>query len=94
MAKNCKMTTHSFYCIKCGNQSIPLPRKDGFKHNKFHKKKLYCYKCKETINHVECTNKDEVEIFLERFKKGVYIDEVEESLAHVRSTGQWQDILG
>lgn len=75
---------HSFYCIKCGNKGIPLMRKQGFQHESMHRKKLYCPFCKEEINHVECKTIDEVEAFKENFKNGIYLAEVEESLAHCR----------
>lgn len=78
---------HSFYCIKCGNKGIPLMRKSGFRRERFHRKKLYCPHCKMEVNHVECQTFNDVEEFLENFKNGVYIDEAEESVSHVRLSG-------
>ena len=63
---------HSFFCIKCGNKGIPLSRKQGHQHERFHKKKLWCVHCREEVNHIECKTFDEVETFKENFKKGVY----------------------
>ena len=86
MAKGKAMDTHSFYCIKCGNQGIPLMRKQGHQHERYHRKKLYCYHCKEEVNHIECKTLEDVETFLENFRNGVYVDEAEESLAFVRNS--------
>ena len=83
---------HSFYCINCGNKGIPLMRKQGFKHEGMHRKKLYCVHCKCEVNHVECKTFDEVEEFRENFAKGVYKDEAKESLSFVRSTAQGQNL--
>ena len=78
---------HSFYCMKCGHKGIPIQRKSGFQHSKFHRKKLYCIYCQEEVNHVECKNEEDVEEFLENFKNGVYKDEAERSLDYVRTSG-------
>ena len=78
---------HSFYCMKCGYKGIPIQRKSGFQHSKFHRKKLYCIYCQEEVNHVECKNEEDVEEFLENFKNGVYKDEAERSLDYVRASG-------
>ena len=82
-----KMSEHNFYCIRCGNKGIPLSRNRGHQHGRFHKKKLYCMTCKEEVNHIECKNAEDVEIFKTNFENGVYINEVEESLAYLRSSG-------
>ncbi len=74
---------HSFYCIKCGNKGIPLMRKQGFKHEGMHRKKLYCIHCKQEINHIECRTYEEVEEFRLNFENGVYKDEAEESVRYV-----------
>lgn len=67
---------HSFFCIKCGNKGIPLSRKQGHQHERFHKKKLWCVHCREEVNHIECKTFDEVETFKKNFKKGVYKNEL------------------
>lgn len=74
---------HSFYCINCGQRGIPLARPQGFKHEKMHRKKLYCVHCKQEINHVECKTFDEIEEFRINFENGVYKHEAEESLSFV-----------
>lgn len=79
--------THRFFCIRCGKEGIPLMRKQGHKHTDFHRKKLYCPYCKMEINHVECKTQADVNEFKENFKNEVYKDEVEESLAYLRSAG-------
>ena len=91
----CKsFTEHSFYCIKCGNKGLPLMRKNCLKHKKFHRKKLYCIHCKEEVNHIECKTDDEVEEFKRDFEKGVYVNEAEESLSFIRTSGMRQEHLG
>ena len=42
-----------FYCTQCGNRGIPVQRKKGQEREAGHLKKLYCLRCKETVNHVE-----------------------------------------
>ena len=87
MAKNYQ--THRFFCIKCGKEGIPLARKQGHKHERFHRKKLYCFYCKEEVNHMECRNQAEIDEFKDAFERGEFIDEAEESISYVRSTRQW-----
>jgi hypothetical protein len=86
MARNNNYTEHSFYCICCGNRGIPLMRKQGFQHERFHRKKLYCPFCKQEVNHIECKTLEDIEEFQKNFVNGVYRDEAEESLAFVRDS--------
>ena len=88
------MALHDFYCINCGNKGIELIRKQGFKHEKMHRKKLYCVHCKCEVNHIECKTFDEVEEFRENFANGVYKDEAKESLSFVRTAGIGQKHVG
>lgn len=80
------LSEHRFFCIKCGNEGIPLQRKQGHKHGKFHRKKLYCPYCKLEINHIECRTDEEIYEFKTNFENGVYKDEAKESLAYVRNS--------
>ena len=80
MAKNYQ--THRFFCIKCGKEGIPLPRRQGHKHKRFHRKKLYCPYCKVEINHIECRTHEDIDSFKENFENGGFIDEVKENLAY------------
>lgn len=77
-----KYETHDFYCLRCGGASIPIQRKQGHQHSSLHRKKLYCWRCKLEINHIEIRNQIEFEEFKENFKNGVYVNECEESLAY------------
>lgn len=79
MARN-KIVMNSFYCINCGKKTLDLPRNRGFQHEKFHRKKLYCFNCKTEINHVECKNDEEVWDFKEDFLNGNFKEEALESL--------------
>lgn len=58
-------------------------RRQGFKHEGMHRKKLYCIHCKQEINHIECRTYEEVEEFRLNFENGVYKDEAEESVRYV-----------
>jgi hypothetical protein len=46
------------------------------------------------INHVECQTDEDVYNFRVDFEKGVFANEIEESLAHVGSSWQRQEHLG
>ena len=77
--------THSFYCVNCGNRGIPIARATGYKRERMHRKKIYCMHCKTEVNHIECKDMADVEEFMTNFKNGVYKNEAEESISHVRS---------
>ena len=80
---------HDFYCIKCGNRSMSLPRQRGHLHKKFHYKSLYCPHCKVEVNHVEIRDQFEREQFLEDFKEGIYEQDCKNSLSYVGSSRIW-----
>lgn len=81
--------SHRFFCMKCGQESMPLARSSSLRREALHRKKLWCYHCKLELNHIECKTIEEIELFKINFENGVYKDEAEESLAHVRSTSKW-----
>ena len=83
-----------FFCLNCGEETISLPRKKGKQRKSFHRKKLYCYHCQNTINCVECKNDEDIQIFKEEFSKGVYENEAQESLDIVRCAGLGQKHMG
>ncbi len=87
-----KTNEHRFFCVKCGTET-PLARKRGQQKEKFHRKKLWCYHCKEEINHIECRNDYEVIEFKENYKKGLYANEIEESLDHCRDSSKGQNLI-
>lgn len=89
MARRGNYAEHSFYCINCGNKGIPLMRKQGFKHEGMHRKKLYCVRCRQEVNHVECKTYDEVQEFRYNFENGVYKNEAEESICFVGAARKW-----
>jgi hypothetical protein len=78
-----KTNEHWFFCVKCGAKT-PLARKRGQQKEKFHRKKLWCYHCKEEINHIECRNEIEIAKFKEDFERGLYIEEAEASLKYIK----------
>ena len=61
-----------FYCTKCGNKGIALPRKTKKIREPGHLKKLYCPYCREVVNHVECRGigKYDYDDFLIEFNNG------------------------
>ena len=54
-------------------------------HGKFHRKRLYCYHCKQEINCIECRNEEEVWEFKEKFEAGEFKEEAKKSLIHIHS---------
>ena len=75
-----------FFCLYCGEEGIPLPRKRGQQRKSFHRKKIYCIHCHNTVNHIECKSDEDSKKFKENFKNGVYENEAKESLDFVRNT--------
>lgn len=88
-----RVIIHDFYCVNCG-ASIPLPRKA--EREKGHRKKLWCWKCNLVVNHVECRNYKERQLFEKQFKAGAFAKEAKEerefsdtvSLRTARSVGE------
>ena len=64
----------NFYCTKCGQAGIPLPRKRGSARGSAHLKKLYCCHCKEQVNMVEIKpfGQYTYENFKQDFKEGKF----------------------
>jgi hypothetical protein len=73
-----KTEMHDFYCINCGRKAYTLPRRIGHQHEKFHKKKLYCWSCKQEWNCVEVRNYEEAQEFKEAWEAGKYKEEVKD----------------
>ena len=85
--------THNFFCLNCGAQGIPLPRKKGKQKENMHRKKMYCWKCKETVNHIECKTPTDISKFKEDFEQGVYENEAKDSMDFIqneKSIGQFR----
>lgn len=80
-----KYDESEFYCIKCGNRGIPLPRPHGHQRKQFHRKKLYCIHCKQEVNHIECKTEADINDFKIEFKNGMFIDEAIESVSYIQS---------
>lgn len=82
--KQKKMELHSFYCINCGEKVYELMRAVSHQYEKHHRKALYCWHCKQTLNCIECRNENEVYEFKEAFANGEYKEEMEESVKFVK----------
>lgn len=89
--RNNKFVMNDFYCMNCGAKNLALPRRDSHQHERFHRKKMYCFHCKQEVNHIECKTYEDVLEFRENFENGVYADEAKDSISYVRSSRQWQD---
>ena len=50
-------TKASLICPECGNV-FEIVRNRGRQKELFHLKRIYCYKCKREINHIEAKNLD------------------------------------
>lgn len=87
--KNNKIEIHDFYCLNCGQKSMSLPRQRNHLHSKFHRKKLYCPRCKVEINHIEVRSEEERWEFLEDFEGGAYNAERETALCYDGRAGVW-----
>lgn len=80
---------HKFYCLNCGREGIPIPRKIGHQYKQFHRKRLYCPWCKNEVNHIEIKNTEQEQQFKLDFTKGVYVDEAKQSMDFVRAARMW-----
>lgn len=94
MGKNCRVySTHDFYCICCGSKGIPLQRSHNALKGANHRKRMYCYVCQHTVNHVECRTYEEVEAFKKDFENGLFKEEAEAELAYEKEHPQYQMII-
>ena len=85
MGKNCRdFETHDFYCINCGKKSIPIVRMGNQKKAAGHRKVMYCPSCRQTVNHIECRDQEEVATFKEEFENGVYVNEAKDELRYAQ----------
>lgn len=85
--------THDFYCINCGEKGIPLTRQQSKNKGAFHRKLMYCWHCKHTVNHIECRNDEERQEFLTNFIAGVYKEEAAEELKYEEEHPRFQNYL-
>lgn len=71
-------TISDFYCTKCGNKGVPIPRRDSRIREKGHLKRLYCIYCKEVVNHVEIRACDtySYEDFKKDFETGKFKEDI------------------
>lgn len=81
-----KYENHSFYCLNCGKKGIPIWRNKSHLHEKNHRKALYCPHCRNTVNHIEINNMDDVIKFKNNFIKGAYKEEAIESILYLKKS--------
>lgn len=92
--RNNKFVMNDFYCMNCGSKNLTLPRRDSHQHERFHRKIMYCFHCKQEVNHVECKTYEDVLEFKENFENGVYVNEAAESISYVRTSRIGENNLG
>ena len=83
-------TINNFYCTKCGQRGISIPRRRGREREAMHLKSLWCPFCKGDYNHVECRNDQEIKIFKEKYEAGEYNDKV---IYYDGASRMWQNYL-
>lgn len=90
MSKKTNIKISDFYCTKCGNKSIPIARRDGRYKEAGHLKKLWCYHCKEEVNHAEVRpfGKYSYFDFCEEFICGRFINGEKIPIAELKSCGR------
>lgn len=79
------MVAHRFFCMNCGAENLPVWRKASYKHEKHHRKALYCPKCRCEVNHIECRTDEEANEFRIAFENGEYKEEAAESIAYIKN---------
>ena len=77
---------HSFYCLNCGKKGIPIWRNKGHLYSKDHRKALYCPFCQVYVNHLEVRNTEEAFKFHEKFEKGDFKEEAQESIQYLKNS--------
>ena len=88
-----QFTVHDFYCINCGQKGIPLTRQSSKQRDQFHRKLMYCWHCKHTVNHIECRNEMEKTQFLLDFAAGKYLQEAAEELQYEAEHPKYHNYL-
>ena len=76
--RGCNFTISDFYCTKCGNKGVPIPRRDNRVREKGHLKRLYCIHCKDVVNHIEIRVFDNYtyEDFKKDFDEGKFKEDI------------------
>ena len=77
-----------FFCLNCGHEGIPLPRKISKQKKSFHRKKLYCANCQCTVNHIECKTEKDIEKFHNNFAIGKYQEEALKSIEYIKQESE------
>ena len=77
MSRYYKMASISkFFCTNCGNEGIPIYRKQGQERKSGHLKKLYCLHCGEEVNHAEIREVGgyNIDDFQQEYNLGRFVD--------------------
>lgn len=90
MGKKADVKISDFYCTKCGGRSIPLPRKNGRFKEPGHLKSLWCFRCKEEVNHAEIRPFGDYSYddFCEEFILGRFVNGHKIPIADLQSCGK------
>ena len=76
--------THDFYCMNCGKRVYPIMRKKSHRHERFHRKSLYCPYCKVEVNCIEIRDFEDKEWFNEQYAEGAFIEEAQQSIKYLK----------
>lgn len=89
LSKKADVKISDFYCTKCGNRSMSLPRRNGRFREPGHLKSLWCYHCKEEVNHAEVRpfGSYSYEDFCEEFILGRFVDGQRVPIAQLTGCG-------
>ena len=90
MSKASNISISDFYCTRCGNKSIPLPRRCGRYKEPGHLKKLWCCNCKAEVNHAEVRPFGDYsyEDFCEDFICGRFVNEKRVPINELHNCGR------
>lgn len=79
-----KMTNSEFYCTQCGNQGIPVWRKQNQQRESGHLKKLFCLHCQKETNHVEVRHGGSYQYsdFCKEFKYGNFTEDGQRKMTY------------
>ena len=70
-------TVSRFFCTACGNEGVPIVRKQGQQREGGHLKRLFCLHCKKETNHAEIRpfGSYSYEDFLLEFSTGRFLED-------------------
>ena len=82
--KTATLIESAFFCTQCGSKGIPIARQRGKEREAGHLKNIYCLKCKQKQNHVECKYNSHYDYpdFLFEFENGNFTKEGQRKMTY------------